>query len=112
MRPNGLAFSGGLEGSTLIDRNGLLAPLDANIAPIQPLRWNAWLGAVAWLAPALSHLFVAPVRRSDIAELIVHFVCCYLIEDQQKPPHNFIGWMPHRDNDAGVGLADGEVCLS
>jgi len=42
--PNGLAFSGRLECSTLIDWNGVLLLLDAKIAPIQPLRWNAVLG--------------------------------------------------------------------
>jgi hypothetical protein len=43
--PNGLAFSGRLEGITLIDRNRLSLRLDAKIAPIQLLRCNAGLGA-------------------------------------------------------------------
>ncbi len=48
--PNGLAFSGRLEGTTLIDRECSFLRLDAKNAPIQPLRWNAVLGCPASLA--------------------------------------------------------------
>src|SRR5215213_6274164 len=44
---NGLAFSGGVECITLIDREDAVSLLDAKIAPIQPLRCNAVLGAGA-----------------------------------------------------------------
>jgi hypothetical protein len=43
-RPNGLAFSRPLECTTLIDRRSHLLHLDAKIAPIQRVGWNAMLG--------------------------------------------------------------------
>jgi hypothetical protein len=48
---------------------------------------------------------------SDIAQLVLDFIRCHLVEDQREPPHNFIGRTTHRDNDAVVGLARGEVGL-
>ncbi len=45
--PNGLPFSGWLEGITQIEWNGLFPLLDRKMAPIQPLRWNGVLGADA-----------------------------------------------------------------
>jgi hypothetical protein len=42
--PNGLAFSGRLEGITLRERKGVLSHLHRKIAPIQPLRCNALFG--------------------------------------------------------------------
>ena len=42
-RPNGLRVSRQLEGTTFIDRESHVLLLDAKIAPIQPLRWNAVL---------------------------------------------------------------------
>jgi hypothetical protein len=41
--PNGLAFSGRLEGTTLVKQDEVLPLLNAKIAPIQPLRCNAVL---------------------------------------------------------------------
>jgi hypothetical protein len=49
-RPNGLAFSGRLEGITSIDRERFLLHLHHKIAPIQPLRCNAGLGRAAHAA--------------------------------------------------------------
>src|SRR6266498_6107709 len=43
-RPNGLRVSCRLEGTTVIDREGFLAPLDAKIAPIQPVSYTRLLG--------------------------------------------------------------------
>ena len=50
MPPNGRAFSGRLEGITLLDRNDIIALLHYKIAPIQPLRCNAGLGRTAHAA--------------------------------------------------------------
>jgi hypothetical protein len=41
--PNGLAFSWRLETIRLIDWENVLPLLDAKMAPIQPLSWNAVL---------------------------------------------------------------------
>jgi hypothetical protein len=40
------------------------------------------LGAAARLAPAGSHVLIAVVCGSDIAELILHFVRGHMIQDQ------------------------------
>ena len=47
----------------------------------EAVSWYAVLGAAAWLAPIVSRVRITRICRSDIAELIVHFVRSHLIED-------------------------------
>jgi hypothetical protein len=71
--PNGVAFSGRLECITSIDRNCPFLLLDAKIAPIQPLRWNAMLGAGAVIVYKKYTYGCILLRRMCITASII---CC------------------------------------
>src|SRR5215467_1614380 len=41
---------------------------------------------------------------SDVAHLIVHFLCGHSVENTQETPCNFPGWATDRNDDALMGL--------
>jgi hypothetical protein len=70
-RPNGLSFSGRLEGITLIEREAVRAQLNAKIAPIQPLRCNDLFGGSAGYALRL--------RKRLFFSTAVYRIICVLL---------------------------------
>jgi hypothetical protein len=48
---------------------------------------------------------------SDVAHLIVHFLCCYSVENTQEPPCNVPRWATDRNDDPVMGLTCRKICL-
>src|SRR5689334_11807739 len=63
--PNGLAFSGRLEGWSMIGREDAVSLLNRKNAPIQPLRCNAWLGAILFQISSRMHCKCIQLLASD-----------------------------------------------
>src|SRR5439155_8418851 len=52
------------------------------------------------------------VRRSNVAQLVLHLIGCHMIKYGQQPPGNLIGWAAHGDDNAVVRLPCCKVLLS
>ena len=44
-----------------------------------------------------------------VAKLILHFICSYFIEDNQKTLRNFLSWMTPGDDDTSMVFSGREI---